>query len=642
MKKVVILNSINHYRNFTSIKKNNESKNAFLFIAMKIEVRIFLTKRRVKFSIPEQYINEIQAEELDEKSLDIAYNWHNDKFLYDRISLGRLVAWNNIYYFSRILRDFQIILNLIEREDPYEIISYEDNELHTRDFNKILQYVCSLKEIQFNKYLMKSQLIKQPKSKKSLEFLIINFIGFKINTIPSQEPFKRMLHFFSFLFSKVSFCKLYGKNNSSKNVLMDNSFRYESLKTELTKDKQFKILLLSEKATLKSILENFKNKILKKRILHIFLDNYRKKSFSKNTRLFIVGIQKQWKKYINDPKFIRNFDYNGHSLWPLVKDYILRIIYVDFKRIIENIQIINEIYKKKRIDLITFNDDTTEFTKCLATVASNLKIHSLVLQHGAISYFYSIGFLPLTAEKIAVWGKISKNNLTSFGISPEKAIITGAPRFDIYSKLIKNKKLLKKIKEKVYKDFKLNSKTKLIVYASSFVDFQNMRTNLHLTRDELIKILECILNTMKNFPNSHLIIKLHYADNNPQIPVKIINYLGIRNVSVVKSYNLANLLVSCDCLITPWSTVGSEAMIFKKPLISVRIRKKKYPVPYTESNAAFEASNVEELTEKLRIVFHNPLVMEKDQEKYVKNDLFKIDGLATKRVSNLIKEMIMN
>jgi hypothetical protein len=55
-----------------------------------------------------------------------------------------------------------------------------------------------------------------------------------------------------------------------------------------------------------------------------------------------------------------------------------------------------------------------------------MEIASLVLLHGAVSPYNA----PLTADKMAVWGDVSKEQLVALGVPPDDLIVLGSPRHD--------------------------------------------------------------------------------------------------------------------------------------------------------------------------------------------------------------------
>ncbi len=127
-------------------------------------------------------------------------------------------------------------------------------------------------------------------------------------------------------------------------------------------------------------------------------------------------------------------------------------------------------------------------------------------------------------------------------------------------------------------------------------------------------------------------------DQNFDIYKELIKEFGVNNASVVKHYNLFNLLLSCDCLITKYSTVGLEAMILGKPVICLNFYQDK--IHYILNKAAFELSNCNELPLLIKEIFENPLLKSKERKKFVEKYNYKNDGLATKRVYRIIINLL--
>lgn len=632
MKNIVILHTIKQFEKYNSMKTYLGNESSSILIAISIELRIFLKNKKINYKIPEQYINDKQAEDMDKAAIYLAENWHKDLFLYKNISLGELCHWDFKYYFSRIVRNLITIENIIKIEKPTEIISFKDKDINIQEFNNILVYICAL-----NNIILKFFSIEKPYSDEkfyvSLKKLIIRYI----KAIQSLKPLKLGLKYLTILMDFFRILKSFRRNKKAKKILMIGANAYGSLINEMSK--RNKVILLFNRQSLPKIKANIINTLSRKNFgFYKFFEDFKAKKIEKQTKLFMIHAQYEWKRIFNNSNFRLIFNYNGISLWPVIKKKMYKTIFYDFKRLIENIQTIFVFLKERKFDLITLSADVKEFSMTIAIVASKLKIHTLVIQHGITGH--PIGFIPSHSEKIAVWGKISKEWLNYYEISMDKMVITGSPRFDTYVSTNRNKRYKEIIKKDVYKQFGIENNKKLIVLATSNQNFQNRFTSVHLNPWEVEKIFFCVLDVLSKLPNSYLIIKLHPNDPNEHIPKELIRSLGIKNASVVRKYRLENLLISSVCLITSWSTTGIEVMFFNKPLICIKFRKKKYPVPYIDYKAVLEVSNCNNLLETLQLIFENPNILKKNQKKFLEDYVYKVDGLSTKRISNLIYDMI--
>ncbi len=640
MTKIIFMHTINHFKQFIDLKADFFSNSQIQIFAIDIELRLLLNKKKIQYNVPENFIYETEINRMREATFNISYNWHNDFFKFKDISLGRLDSWNYIYYFARIIRNLKTILNIIIRFNPDELISFIDQDYLVKEFNSVLEYVCKMRNIKITILpLEKGNGIQKTRLKlrNSFESLI-----YSVNSLPTYTPVKLFLKPVSNLLKKYKKIQNQKVSKNLKYILIEGYHRNIELMNNLSREINIQVLLLDRSESLATFFKNIINCLFcKKTGFHIFFEFYKTKKIKKEADKFLKANFKKWRNYIKESKFKNQFKYENISFWPIVSNYIKNSIFIEFRRFIENILTNIRLYKKENIDLITVNDDVSEFTKTMASVTSKMKIQSLVLQRGATQYFYDLGFLPLTAEKIAVWGETSKKNLNDNGLPFERMIITGAPNLDKYFYFNQNDKIKEKIKNSVYKDFGLEKDKKLIVYTAGHLIVYRRIEGINLSTSEFIRYYELILNTVKELPESHLIIKLHYAKpHNRHIIETMIKNLKVKNVTVVLNYNIENLLIACDCLVSGWSTTGIEGLYLNKPLIVMVLRKRRFPIPYMEEKAAFGVSNVEDFKSKLKIVFKNPIVLKEGREVFLRNYLHKLDGLSIKRVSNLIKKMI--
>ena len=68
-------------------------------------------------------------------------------------------------YLSNVIKNIKTLLNLIEIEKPYEIITLEDFNIYAEEINKVLKKICLLKNIPL-KIIPKNQFNVSPFEKK--------------------------------------------------------------------------------------------------------------------------------------------------------------------------------------------------------------------------------------------------------------------------------------------------------------------------------------------------------------------------------------------------------------------------------------------------------------------------------------------
>lgn len=167
------------------------------------------------------------------------------------------------------------------------------------------------------------------------------------------------------------------------------------------------------------------------------------------------------------------------------------------------------------------------------------------------------------ADKIFVNGIQGYGSLISLNYNQNRILISGNPKYD-YCKTIK------KIDAKsiVNDSLKINNEKKLIV-----IGMTTWHENDQKWMSDFIKFCnEC---------DFEIVIKLHPKfRNNDQITrnkiTVIENECKNYKFSIIYDIDLPSLLAAADIVITDYSSIGLEAILLQKPLISVNFSNEKY------------------------------------------------------------------
>ena len=111
----------------------------------------------------------------------------------------------------------------------------------------------------------------------------------------------------------------------------------------------------------------------------------------------------------------------------------------------------------------------------------------------------------------------------------------------------------------------------------------------------------------------------------------------------MKDYDLHKIISASDIVIISQTTVGLEAMILGKPVISLDYMN-KFDL-YTRPGAAIGAQSQEEISKAIDHILNDENArkeLKANQEKFLSDYLFKLDGNSSKRVADWIAEIIGN
>ncbi|MEO9966682.1 MAG: CDP-glycerol glycerophosphotransferase family protein [Reichenbachiella sp.] len=239
---------------------------------------------------------------------------------------------------------------------------------------------------------------------------------------------------------------------------------------------------------------------------------------------------------------------------------------------------------------------------------------SIGVQHGTMhelhpGYLYStieMDMMPIP-NKTLVWGDRWKRFLTSDGnYPPDRLSIVGQLRTDLISTL----------PESEHKD------QLVVLFASQPQrDFRLRR----LTAESVFK-------AAKQFTNCTLILKPHPLETDLDYYRQIADKCGCQNYEIDQKTDLYVLLKKCDVLITSFSTVGTEAVYFKKPLIIFDPLDQDV-MKYMSDGVGLQAKNAFDIEQHLQHISDGKIVVSPtSQNIFISENAYKIDGNVGNRV----------
>jgi CDP-glycerol glycerophosphotransferase (TagB/SpsB family) len=217
----------------------------------------------------------------------------------------------------------------------------------------------------------------------------------------------------------------------------------------------------------------------------------------------------------------------------------------------------------------------------------------MVIQHGATSgcgvaanngsRFFGVGFLPMISDKMAVAGRISRDWLSANGVPEEKLVVTGMPQFDKYYGYGRD---VSGARRNICRRFGFDERKALVLFAAQHFNDEKRLSGYQYTACETYTLLK-ELAAAAGSADINLIIKMHPASYEAEsFYSDIMESFGLRNYAVTKHEGTDELVLAADAVITPWSTVGLEALLMDKFLVTVNLTGTPDRMPYAEEGAA--------------------------------------------------------
>jgi len=324
------------------------------------------------------------------------------------------------------------------------------------------------------------------------------------------------------------------------------------------------------------------------------------------------------------------FDYHSFKIGEMVRVKLKEYFKLSFPYLAKNIDLFQKITKNNSIKAIVLRHDLWELQRLSVELGKKFGFVSLVVQHGV---FGDTGEKVVFADKIAVWGKICVDMYKNFGNDQAKCIITGNPRHDRFynsgSGLESRRKICQELRLEPSKDI-------VVLLSAPCINILSPYAN----RDRGEVTLINVIRAMSNFSDKQLIVKLHpYEDG--AFAGEALKLLGANKTVIVKHADLYHLLNAADLVITRESSAALKAMILGKPVITLNFEKRGEIIPYASSGAALGVFSQDGLVPAMKRIFSDMSLRERLKEntsKFVADYAYKIDGQASKRVADSIKD----
>lgn len=283
-------------------------------------------------------------------------------------------------------------------------------------------------------------------------------------------------------------------------------------------------------------------------------------------------------------------------------------------------------FRKYPMLTVSAIDENSPATRCILDAAAAEGSKRIGIQHGNIgnaqpAYLYT----PLDreagvmADVTLVWGRYWRNFLVETGnFPPESITITGQLRTDVIPAMLSQVERLKR-------HYGISGKVAL--FASQPIPDPIQRRQAALD----------VFTAFKQLYDVELFVKLHPAEHNDERYYRTLaTEAGLTEFRLFSGEDLYSLLCVSNLVITCYSTVGTEAIYFNKPLIILDPQREDL-LGYHKAGVAEQAVNALMLEQLSSQMLSGELTI--DQQTYhnfIENYAYRIDGKVTDRTLQAI------
>ncbi len=309
----------------------------------------------------------------------------------------------------------------------------------------------------------------------------------------------------------------------------------------------------------------------------------------------------------------RLFSYRGVNLVPMLREKFDYLFDSLLAQMAAELRLAACFLEKEKPAAFIVDEENSVSSQCLLLAARNLSVATMEYQHGAI-YHYQLQ--SRLAQRYLLWGDFFKDKLNrELQIPVEKIRVVGPVHLAPFCRKSEPARLDRQ-KSVLCKKLGISPDAGFILYATHSFNkgSRGGLHNVHMSRCEITDLLTCILKSISQTPEKHLVIKLHHEDHNVSFYREFMNSSGRgTRYSVVQSLSIYDLIRACDFLITPPSTTVLEAILMDKPVLLADFGAKRAVFPFGEWGAVSYARDAKEFARHYRELSLHPQEALKNQ-----------------------------
>lgn len=523
-----------------------ESDSKYFFFSESDRVMAFAQQKSFYVFSETEIVSTERLKHANAQTYELANVWHTQSMIdqvirYEDIPIASLIEKDFTYCLIRLIRRLLVIKELVQKEKIARIYYFAARSLMPQSIRwqaaeSILPAIANLLHIHTGIPI------------KTLEFRDFQ---------PRKPDFK--LEFHKILRPLISAVYSLLKSSSAKNEILfsGNPAFLFPVAEEILKNHETQPFYFDE-----WLGPNLIKKLQEKQIAGLSLWN----GFSISDYFEKKRLSEKWQQTIDFAELEKQlrpiFQFEGIPLFAALKQRFHFFNQELFPDLFIYLKRLDRIFQKNSFQTLLVDEDVSEKKRALVLMAKRNKIKTIVMMHGVPAR--RIGYAPLSADFMAVWGGAYKTCLEKWGITPDRLLITGNPRYE---------GLPQKGYHPLRSDLQeLVSHTKPVLLALNMYreSWKQCFFGESFTFLEMQENIRKVCQVLNHFPGLSLIIKLHPRDQHPKSYARMVEIAQKEaphlKIALTQKDNIFSLLQSCLCVLTSGSSVSVDALWYQKPV----------------------------------------------------------------------------
>ncbi len=318
-------------------------------------------------------------------------------------------------------------------------------------------------------------------------------------------------------------------------------------------------------------------------------------------------------------------DFHGVDLAKPVNQWMAERLSTHGPRQTRILERIDAHFRRVRPRALVLDEDATPMARAAVAIARRHGATSFVVQHGAPVCRF--GFAPAAADQILLWGRSSQEQLTEWGVPPERIRLVGSPRHEPPHGERPHSKASVSRKRALHSSRSASPRV-LLLATTPPRDDRPDAIALHFTRRTYAAMLRAAFSAVSKLPGARLTVKLHPRAPHDPIALAVLSEFPSLASRVVRRGRVEKWIRRADCVLSCFSSAGIDAALTGVPVIQLLPAGSAEILPHQEWGMLGTARSQDELEALLMQALRNVGWVERSE---TRADLVKACNAAPNR-----------
>lgn len=335
--------------------------------------------------------------------------------------------------------------------------------------------------------------------------------------------------------------------------------------------------------------------------------------------------------------------YRKVPLWLAVRERFRFLLRDRFPVLARTAEAVATLAGRGDLDVVVSRNELRDDMRAAILAAHARGVPTLILQHGVPNVNEPEGYMgtlgPHLSTALATSGRGWIPALSRGIVPPEKFAVTGRPQLDALARRAALVPAALAQRRKLW-GVSPGSTDRLLLFVGDTAPKGKPAFEMHYTLKEREALYRGLFAQLGRLPGTRLLVKIHPSDEHADLIADLMALYGQDRCRAITHADMTELVTASDAVLISHSTVGLDAVVLDKPLVTLNFTRRPDRVPYALEGVAESVHAPDELPAAVaRALARGRVADPAVRTTFLDTYAHGLDGQATARVVEVVRSL---